>query len=486
MQEGEKVRIQLSQMRAVMMGGTRGTRIMLKYQNLLHAGNSVPFSGFREIPLNIVNHRGKRNIPLHVGFVGANTVLNDGEHSNTLRLRITNSSRKNETLAAAADSKFVLVAEGGPQSEEWALATDGQLNGIELWVTYPGQTRIEVKRKTSINEWEMPFKPLKDNEFIDVLITKLITKHPMGHANLYLHHENIPSYWDGQFVLVVEKSPLVFDKENVGIGTSSPEAKLHVDGNFKADGELTLRPDSNKRGIEVLSPSAGNTHIPYVNNWNYISGAGVIFRRFLDGAYTERMRIDYSTGNVGIGTNNPSETLEVIGNVKAQSFIGQGALVRGMIIMWSGAINAIPNGWALCNGQNGTPDLRDRFVVATGSTYNPGNTGGQDSVTLSANQMPAHSHSGTTSQAGNHQHRIEGTDAEGLTSRKRTITGTTTVDMGWGGGRNADPNDVQWRGHVNTDTTGGHSHSFSTDSVGGNAAHENRPRYYALAFIMKL
>lgn len=41
----------------------------------------------------------------------------------------------------------------------------------------------------------------------------------------------------------------------------------------------------------------------------------------------------------------------------------------GVICMWSGATTAIPTGWALCNGSNGTPDLRDKFVVGAGSTY---------------------------------------------------------------------------------------------------------------------
>ena len=48
----------------------------------------------------------------------------------------------------------------------------------------------------------------------------------------------------------------------------------------------------------------------------------------------------------------------------------------GGIIMWSGTIAAIPTGWALCNGSNGTPDLRDRFVIGAGSTYAVGATGG--------------------------------------------------------------------------------------------------------------
>lgn len=47
----------------------------------------------------------------------------------------------------------------------------------------------------------------------------------------------------------------------------------------------------------------------------------------------------------------------------------------GIITMWSGSTSNIPTGWALCNGQNGTPDLRDRFIVGAGSGYTVGETG---------------------------------------------------------------------------------------------------------------
>lgn len=51
-------------------------------------------------------------------------------------------------------------------------------------------------------------------------------------------------------------------------------------------------------------------------------------------------------------------------------------LPSGTIIMWSGAVDAIPYGYVLCDGQNGTPDLRNRFVVGAGDSYNPDATGG--------------------------------------------------------------------------------------------------------------
>jgi len=53
-------------------------------------------------------------------------------------------------------------------------------------------------------------------------------------------------------------------------------------------------------------------------------------------------------------------------------------VVTGGIILWSGAIGAIPAGYVLCNGANGTPDLRNRFIVGAGSTYAVGANGGSN------------------------------------------------------------------------------------------------------------
>lgn len=50
---------------------------------------------------------------------------------------------------------------------------------------------------------------------------------------------------------------------------------------------------------------------------------------------------------------------------------------RGVITIWSGAIADIPNGWALCDGNNGTPDLRDEFVFGAGGALNPGESAGE-------------------------------------------------------------------------------------------------------------
>lgn len=66
--------------------------------------------------------------------------------------------------------------------------------------------------------------------------------------------------------------------------------------------------------------------------------------------------------------------------------------VYGMIMMWGGSVASIPAHWTLCNGLNGTPDLRDRFVVCAGGGYGVGAAGGVATYSLSQAQMPSHTH----------------------------------------------------------------------------------------------
>lgn len=95
---------------------------------------------------------------------------------------------------------------------------------------------------------------------------------------------------------------------------------------------------------------------------------------------------------------------------------------QGTILLWSGAIVDIPDGWALCDGNNGTPDLTDRFVQGAGGTKNPGDTGGSGS----------HTHDFS---AGSHRHSIDdgaeiaaGEDFDDQTELE-VVTGTTDAGL---------------------------------------------------------
>ena len=149
-------------------------------------------------------------------------------------------------------------------------------------------------------------------------------------------------------------------------------------------------------------------------------------------------------------------------------------LPSGAILLWSGSIGSIPSGYVLCNGSNGTPDLRDRFVVGAGTTYAVDASGGSaDAVVVNHN----HPVSGTTGSVPAHDHVL------GMH--------TTSVESpGYGlslGGGFQDRVMVSTATGISSQTANNHSHSFSATSsnAGVSGTNANLPPYYALCYIMK-
>ena len=164
---------------------------------------------------------------------------------------------------------------------------------------------------------------------------------------------------------------------------------------------------------------------------------------------------------IGIGGETLSPRQEMASAGYALNVAGAAKVPIGGIIMWSGSVASIPANWALCDGgtYNGylTPNLRDRFIVGAGNTYNPGNTGGANSVTLTIAQMPSHTHI-----QDEHSH-IQNTGAWSAYGTRMVTTNTGPS------------------GQYTTGLT-----TATNQNTGGDQAHENRPPYYALCFIMRV
>lgn len=79
-------------------------------------------------------------------------------------------------------------------------------------------------------------------------------------------------------------------------------------------------------------------------------------------------------------------------NIPGGAPSGGESLPIDSVIMWVGTLDTIPPGWHLCDGTDGTFDLRGMFVLGAGGAYNLGDDGGSEEVTLTVEQMPQHRH----------------------------------------------------------------------------------------------
>lgn len=143
-----------------------------------------------------------------------------------------------------------------------------------------------------------------------------------------------------------------------------------------------------------------------------------------------------------------------------------------VIIPWFDTIDRIPNGWVLCDGNNGTPDFTDKFIRSVPDTAtDPGTTGGTASYTMSTSQLPSHSHNGSTSNTGSHTHKWDESSSN------------ADLDLG--------SDNCYHRANTNNSTMystqqGSHAHNANANSTGGNSSIDNIPKHTETLFIQKL
>ena len=170
--------------------------------------------------------------------------------------------------------------------------------------------------------------------------------------------------------------------------------------------------------------------------------------------------------------------------IATTAFVAQNAILTGMIVMWSGSVATIPLGYVLCDGDNSTPDLTDKFIMGAGSTYNPEDTGGSADATL-----PSHNHSfsDTTSSAGSHTHFVvsSSTSSNPSFNSNSAMTWASAGGLGNSDYRGGSSSGTANRGKSNSAPDHSHSVSGNTSTSGASATNANLPPYFALAFIMK-
>lgn len=129
--------------------------------------------------------------------------------------------------------------------------------------------------------------------------------------------------------------------------------------------------------------------------------------------------------------------------------------------------------WHLCDGTNGTPDLRGRFILGASASHAVGTTGGEEAHSLTPDENAPHGHDATCSNAGLHSHDIIAGAGEDKNNSSSSIR---YLDHPW----------ANYNETFRTKSAGLHSHTITIGVSGKGEPHNNMPPFYTLAFIMKI
>ena len=248
---------------------------------------------------------------------------------------------------------------------------------------------------------------------------------------------------------------------------SSTSGNLSVGGTMTAvgvnAGSITTTAAANLASLKVSGNAEIGTGLNVKSGKTTINGSSVT----IEASTTVNSPLTVKQGDISVDANHAF----------LRNNVDIAVPVRG-IIMWSGDSSKIPAGWAICNGQQvsgmedgkqvtiKTPDLRDRFIVGAGHDYVLGATGGAKSVTLTAAQsgLPAH------------QHNMEHDHGNGLRGKEGYGTQSNVFRSGA-----ESPSKPEQRTSASSKTNTG-----ANATQDASEAHENRPPYYALFYIMRV
>ena len=287
--------------------------------------------------------------------------------------------------------------------------------------------------------------------------------------DLQLYHDGSNSFIKdtGTGVLVVNTNQLhvnnAANNENMLKATEDGAVELYHDNvkRFETDnaGVRVVAPEGARAELRILGDEGDDN-----NDYFKLSGGdGTLkIQDASNGSGWEDNIVINAAGSVELYHDNAkkAETVSggftVTGTCTATAFAGDGSALTGIagiptgvIVLWSGAANAIPSGYVLCDGNNSTPDLRDRFLVGAGNSYSVGDTGGSNTATDTVNISA--SFSGQTSND---------TGPVNNSSNKSLYSAGSTTRR--------------------------HTHAFSGTASGSDTVSiDTRSPYYALCYIMK-
>lgn len=316
--------------------GTRGTVVELKYDNLSPGDETQVLKGNRIHHLNIVNHRGRKDLGLQLAFQDSNAVLNSNNESNDLQLLLFNGGEESiplNTTGSEQVSQFILQFEGQADGENkpWALGTQSEIQGIAVAVSGWAVTESNQGTQTQWTIETANNSSFDPGEFISISINGIRSSLPAGLTMVKLHYVNIPGFQDGVLQAAIAKSPLVNRGNDVGIGTDAPTAQLglgrwnsgyagpnggtqlHLSGRHNTGANI----GGKKLLIDGYDNDGSTTYPIYVMDEN--SGVDFYIRNRQSSGGNPLM---YFRGNVGIGvtpTHSSTYKLNVNGSIRASA-----------------------------------------------------------------------------------------------------------------------------------------------------------------------
>lgn len=182
------------------------------------------------------------------------------------------------------------------------------------------------------------------------------------------------------------------------------------------------------------------------------------------------------------------------------------AIPIGCIVMWGGSVATIPSGWRLCDGTNGTPDLRDRFVIGARSDSGGSATTfvtAADTKTGGSKDLVVVNHGHTaTSAATSSGSLTTDTDAWNFTFKAEdgaslvpvSSTGVTVTQGSDPGKMTTVTNNFVYNTQLTVSRSVSHTHTptistavtTTVTNTGDSGTNKNLPPYYSLAYIMKV
>jgi microcystin-dependent protein len=276
-----------------------------------------------------------------------------------------------------------------------------------------------------------------------------------------------------------------FDDEEIEVDTDLAAALGRIVDIFIDQGsdEYSVLSAIDEYKMEISRSTSGNKSISKRGN---ARSSGFLLSHESPGQSPSKrtdLFIDEKNGNIGVGTVQPTAELHVQGRIKDET---GWVMPKGAIIMWTG--DKAPEGWTLCDGTKGAPNLQSRFIVGIGpgnnlakeqsdslSAYGVGKKGGREYVPLTTDHLANHSHVVTDPS---HTHQVINKDTQ----------------KGYGHGHGFETQGASYTPATQNSSLPANSRvqadsqrtGISIKSAGKGKAHENLPPYYALAFIMKL